>query len=76
MNYYLPYVIETDIKADLDFFKPYITDITWTDINVLYKKYDEYQETMVNHFVSHIETYDMKLKKFIVICFMELLLLL
>ena len=40
MNYYLPYVIETDIKADLDFFKPYITDITWTDINVLYKKYD------------------------------------
>jgi len=72
MNYYLPYAIETDIKADLDFFKPYITDITWTDINVLYKKYDEYQETMVNHFVSHIETYDMKLKKFIVRLFKEL----
>ena len=65
-----PFVIETDIKGDYDFFKPYMDQMEWTDTNKLYADHEEYQETMygrqmVYHYIKHISNYDMKLKKFL-----------
>ncbi len=65
-----PFVIETDIKGDLNFFEPYMDQMEWTDTNKLYSKHEEYKDTMhgremVHHYVKHIDTYDMSLKKYL-----------
>lgn len=71
-----PFVIETDIKGDYDFFKPYMDQMEWTDTNKLYAEHEEYQETMygrqmVYHYIKHISNYDMKLKKFLMKLFKD-----
>lgn len=76
---YAPWAIETDIQGDLDFFMPYIEKLEWVDTNVLYGKYDEYEDAMqggqmVDHYIKHLdpEIYDRPLKKFVVKLFKEL----
>lgn len=72
-----PFVIETDITGDLEFFKPYMDRMEWTDTNVLYEQHEEYQETMygrkmVEHYIKHISEYDLPLKKYLIKLFKEL----
>ena len=71
-----PFVIETDIKGDYDFFAPYMDQMEWTDINELYASHQEYKDTMykeapVFHYIKHIEKYDIKLKKFVMKLFKD-----
>jgi len=71
-----PFVITTDIKGDIDFFKPYMDDTEWVDTNKLYAEHEEYQETMygremVYHYIKHVSNYDMKLKKFVMKLFKD-----
>ena len=71
-----PFVIETGIKGDYDFFAPYMDQMEWTDTNKLYAEHGEYQDTMyerkmVHHYIKHINEYDMKLKKFVIKMFKE-----
>jgi len=71
-----PFVIETDIKGDPEFFQPYLDAAEWVDTNQLYKDYSEYQETMtgrdmVEHYIHHITEYDIRLKKYIIRLFKE-----
>jgi len=71
-----PFVIETDHKPRVDFFKSYLDKGEWVDTNKLYKDYDEYQETMhgremVEHYIKHVEEFDIPLKKFILKLFKE-----
>lgn len=68
LKFYDPFVIETDIKGDLEFFSPYIENSKWVDSNVLYgKRIPEItgNKPMQRHFIKHIENYDMKLKKYV-----------
>lgn len=74
VNY--PNYVLTDIVGDQNFFKPYMDQMEWTDINTLYNDYDEYQETMTEEkpalqFIKHISEYDMPLKKFVLRIFKE-----
>jgi hypothetical protein len=72
---YSPFVIETDVKGDIDFFKPYMNQMEWTDSNILYgSKIPEItgNKPMVKHFVQHISEYDRKLTKYVVTLFREL----
>lgn len=71
-----PFVIETDVKGDLEFFKPYLDKVEWTDTNQLYSKHEEYNQAMygrkmVHHYIQHISDYDLKLKKFIIKLFKD-----
>jgi hypothetical protein len=71
-----PFVIETNIKGDYNFFAPYMDQMEWTDTNKLYAKHHEYQETMygrqmVYHYIKHISNFDMKLKKFVMKLFKD-----
>ena len=71
-----PFVIETDVKGDLEFFKPYLDKVQWTDTNKLYGEHEEYNQAMygrkmVHHYIQHISDYDLKLKKFIVKLFKD-----
>jgi len=71
-----PFLIETDIKGDLDFFQPYMEETEWVDTNKLYAEHEEYQDTMygremVYHYIKHISNYDMKLKKFVIKMFKD-----
>jgi len=71
-----PFVIETDHKLSVDFFKPYLDKGEWVDTNKLYEDYDEYQETMhgremVEHYIKHVGEFDIPLKKFILKLFKE-----
>ena len=71
-----PFVIETDFKADVNFFQDYLDKVEWTDTNKLYGEHEEYNEAMygrkmVHHYIQHVSEYDLKLKKFIVKIFKE-----
>jgi hypothetical protein len=71
-----PFVIETDVKGDYDFFAPYMDQIEWKDTNQLYAEHEEYQDTMygrqmVYHYIKHISNYDIKLKKFVMKLFKD-----
>lgn len=71
-----PFLIETDVSGEYDFFQPYLEQTEWTDINTLYAKHSEYQDTMhdkkpVYHYIKHIENYDIKLKKFVMKLFKD-----
>jgi hypothetical protein len=71
-----PFVIETDFKADINFFQDYLDKVEWTDTNKLYGEHEEYNEAMygrkmVHHYIQHISDYDLKLKKFIVKLFKD-----
>jgi hypothetical protein len=71
-----PFVIETDVKGDIDFFQPYMDKSDWADTNKLYAEHEEYQDTMygremIYHYIKHVSDYDMKLKKFVMKIFKE-----
>lgn len=73
-----PFVIETDIKGDYDFFKKYMDQIEWVDTNKLYDSYDEYHVAMKDtaymskHYIKHIQNFDMPLKRYVLKLFLDL----
>lgn len=76
MKLTIPFVIETDIKGDYNFFKRYMDQSEWIDTNTLYSEYVEYQNTMyeskpVYHYIKHISNYDMPLKKYLINLFKQ-----
>lgn len=71
-----PFVIETDVKVDIEFFRQYMDQMDWVDTNVLYDEHNEYQETMygrkmVKHYIKHVSEFDIKLKKFVIKTFKD-----
>jgi hypothetical protein len=71
-----PFVIETDIRGNYEFFEPYMNQSEWTDTNILYDEYDEFHNSMrgrkmIKHYIKHINEYDMRLKKYILKIFKQ-----
>lgn len=71
-----PFVIETDIYGNYNFFESYMNQMNWTDTNILYANYDEFHNAMqgkkmMEHFIKHINEYDMPLKKYILNLFKQ-----
>ena len=51
-----PFVIETDFKADVNFFQDYLDKVEWTDTNKLYGEHEEYNELCMEEMGSSLHT--------------------